>query len=461
VRTALELHSGARETIVSAGTASPLLINSFVYDAPRSPIAVWGLRFLIAVILIGASSPLIGFVNALTGLTILGFTAAVAGLQRPVLGIFGIGMLCVIDSLTRALLMTGGLFRYNTLNYLLLLACLLSLRTVSRLRDEQTRALQAFVLLLCVASIMSPDLHSASFAILNVAAEMGLILYFVRASGDLQIYYWLAVVNGCLAAIMCLALFHQTEVVSRVNPNAWAYLPLTALFSICMGLRFAESGMERFLLVLLTVVNCTWVFLSASRGSMIVALICGIYIVQATKGVTLKVSFILFGVALALTVVTFFSDMQAYAIKRVNKLFDDKYNMKSRTSGRSELAETGVEMFASNPFGEGTGAFATELADVVGYHKQAHSAWVKTAVENGVAGLVTLGFYVLSFALTGRRKRFRGAMGLGIVATLSLATAFCSTEFTSKGLWWLAAGCTALFHYSIPDEDESSYPVET
>ena len=82
----------------------------------------WGRRFVILAILTWAASFVIGFENALTILVLVGFAAAVVGLRSPAIGLLGIGMLATLDALTRVFLLSGGLLRWNTLNYWLLLS---------------------------------------------------------------------------------------------------------------------------------------------------------------------------------------------------------------------------------------------------------------------------------------------------------------------------------------------------
>ena len=77
---------------------------------------------------------------------------------------------------------------------------------------------------------------------------------------------------------------------------------------------------------------------------------------------------------------------------------------------------------------------------------QAHSAWVKTLVENGIPGTALLAAFVASYAFAGWSRRSRDAALLGGLTTAVLGLAFVSTEFMIKGLWFLAMGANILLH---------------
>jgi heme/copper-type cytochrome/quinol oxidase subunit 3 len=75
---------------------------------------------------------------------------------------------------------------------------------------------------------------------------------------------------------------------------------------------------------------------------------------------------------------------------------------------------------------------------------------VKILAENGVPGLLVLGGFVLSFAVTGLRSRIRSLRRLGLMTTAVLALAFTSTEYQNKGVWFLAAITIAMMGPTSP-----------
>jgi O-antigen ligase len=114
----------------------------------------------------------------------------------------------------------------------------------------------------------------------------------------------------------------------------------------------------------------------------------------------------------------------------------------------------GWYIFSEHPwFGVGTGGFVQAELNLPTHiavaksrfeRKAAHAGWIKMLAENGIPGGALLLGYVLSFAAVGWRTRDRELRRLGVLTTTVLGLAFVSTEFQSKGLWFLAAGSTVL-----------------
>src|SRR5205823_9014360 len=107
-------------------------------------------------------------------------------------------------------------------------------------------------------------------------------------------------------------------------------------------------------------------------------------------------------------------------------------------------------------FGVGTGGFTSAFLELNAREGmtqfirdrplQAHSGWMKILAENGIPGIMLLGTYVVSFAVSGLRTRIPDLRKLGVTVTAVLAVAWVSTEFQNKGLWLLAAGATVLLN---------------
>jgi hypothetical protein len=57
---------------------------------------------------------------------------------------------------------------------------------------------------------------------------------------------------------------------------------------------------------------------------------------------------------------------------------------------------------------------------------------------------VLLAAFILSFTAAGLTSPIRGAASLGLLVTITISTALLSTEFQSKGVWFLAAGATVV-----------------
>jgi hypothetical protein len=212
-------------------------------------------------------------------------------------------------------------------------------------------------------------------------------------------------------------------------------------------------------IVNLAMVNLAWIFLSSSRGNILMAGMCLVYLILGVRGVSRRLAFAVVAVVLAGAVTLQFSEFSDRAVERIGHLLDPDYNLTSRTSGRYDRAIGAWHIFLNNPFGVGTGGFRVawaRLGDLggtlqthgVGTETAAHSGWMRVLAENGVVGGLLFAAYVLSFAVAGfqRARLNRDLLLLGVLTSAVLAVGFVSTEFSGKGLWFLAAGVTVLLH---------------
>ena len=442
---------------MSANIASMLdTPERMVRADPARTIELTGRWFVLLVVATWASGVVIGFERALTLLVTMGFVGAVAGLSYPAVGLLSVAMLCALDTPARVYMLVGGLLRYNTFNYWLLITLLLGLWYVRRMHDPHTRLLQLFVVLLGIGLIVSPNLTFGLQHFLNIAAPFGLLVYFAPAASSATVWLWLGVSSGMVGAGGGLLYYLQRGNLAYINGNAWALFPLTALFAICLAYPFAmELRRGRIALMLLAVVNCAWVFLSGSRGGLLMALVCMAYLILVMRGVGGRLTLLIIAGIVAVAVSTQFTDLQAHTLHRIDRLFNSQVSLVSRTSGRSELMRGGVAIFMEHPLGVGTGGFAhawsqlppsLRIAFGRGQEFQSHSAWVKVLAENGVPGILLFASYVGSFLVVGVLSRERQRWVLGLLVTIVLSAAFGTTEFQSKGLWFLAAGATTLLH---------------
>jgi O-antigen ligase len=415
----------------------------------RSPASFWGKRLVIVSVATWTASLAIGFERGLLLLTMIAFAAAIVGIRKPVLGLLGVAMLCTLDSVSRTYLLTGGIWRWNTFNYWLLIVMLLSLPFLLQLSNLQTRLFQLFLFVLIVGLMFSEDPKVGLQDVLNVITLFGLIVYFARCELSHDNWYWMAVVCGSLAGAGGVAFYLQQHSLPEMNRNAWSFLPLTAIFAVALA--FSVSGLRRgrLWLTVIAAVNSVWVFLSGSRGSSLIALVCLIFIVvqmRKTGGALPKVAA---GLVIALAVASQFVEEQSMAVHRMSRLLDSRYSLTSRTSGRSDLVLGGWYIFQQHPFGIGTGGFATAWLNLrqreghstfrEGVYKPAHSGWIKVLTENGLPGILVFASFVLSFAVVGWTRRKEGMFLLGLLVTVSLSVAFLTNEFQGKGLWFLAA----------------------
>jgi O-antigen ligase len=425
----------------------------------RTPSAasVWGVPVIALTIGIWLASLALGFQTGLVLLTLMGFAAAVVGLWKPALGVLGVVILCTLDAVSRGYLLTGGLLRWNTFNYWLVVVMLLQLGWLVRLKDPQIRLLQVFIVLLTVELVFSTDLIGGTQHVLNLATIFGLLIYFARANSDQEVWYWSAMVSGVVSGLGSLIFYLQQERLPEINANAWSFFPLTSVFAACVYLARPVRRRRSPLLVILVFVNTGWVFLSGSRGSLFICVVCLLFILlrlQALKGTWLTLSV---AVLVAITIAGQFGGLESRSIGRVTKLFDREQSLTSRTSGRWDLALGGWYIFLDHPLGVGTGGFPHAWATLSkrkgistfrGWEKQAHSGWIKVLAENGIPGILLFSGFVLSFAVLGWRRRKTGMFLPGLVVTLVLSVAFLADEFQGKGLWYLAGAVMMFFTLS-------------
>jgi O-antigen ligase len=414
-----------------------------------SPAAYWGKRLSILSVAVWTAGLAIGFEKSLLVLTLVGFAAAITGMRRPALGLIGIGMVCTLDSISRAYLLTGGLWRWNTFNYWLLVVMLLSLPFLLHLRDLQTRLVQGILLVLIVGLAFSADPRAGLQDVLNIVTLFGILVYFARSQGITDAWYWMAVVCGSLAGAGGLLFHLKQEGLPDVNPNAWSFFPLTAIFTITLAFAVGRLRRSRLPLALLAAINAVWVFLSGSRGSFLISLVCLIFIIVRMQKSGGAIPIIGVALLIALGVASQFVEQESEAVHRFDKLLDSRRSWTSRTSGRSDLALGGWYTFQEHPLGIGTGGFANAWVNLrqreglsvfrEGVYTPAHSGWIKILTENGVPGVLFFSAFVFSFAGIGWRRRREGLFLLGLLVTLSLSVAFLADEFQGKGLWFLAA----------------------
>jgi len=410
----------------------------------------WGKLLLVLIPVVWAASFAIGFANSVLLLNVIGLLLAILGLRWPELGLLGIGMLCTLDPLTRNLLLGGGLWRWNTLNYWLLIVILLNLRLLLRINDPNTRLLQIFLGIMALMLPLSVYLEDGLQDLLNVGATFGLLVYFVKSSRNPLAYYWQGIINGVVGALGGLVFYLQLGTLPYINPNSWAAFPLTAMFAIALALPGAVTVRRgRPILLFLAATNLVWVFLTGSRGSLLTALVVVVYYLLVLRSFSWTTLFLIVGSISLFWASNLLLDRETYALARIQRLFDPTYTLAERTSGRSEIADTGIKIFLQRPLGIGTGSFRAGaiILDIQGgAARPAHSGWIKTLAENGVQGIVIMLMMVGSFLWVGWRSHERNRFALGFLVTGVLAVSFLSKELQGKDLWYLVAGVIPLLH---------------
>ena len=426
------------------------------YESARpKPVAYWGRRFVACILIVWAASLVIGFMHALTVLMFASLAVSFLGLRRPEIGLIGISMLCTLAPIATPLIFTGGLWRWNTVNYSLLLVQIVFVRFLLKLKDPHTRLLKVFIGVLVVQLLVTPDFGNGTQEVLEMLTPFALLIYFGRAANDNETWYWLAAVAGTLAAAGGLVYYQQVESLPPLNENVSAYFPLTAIFAICLGIRFADNPRKRRTLTALAIANFIWVFLSGSRGATLVALCCFVFFISQLPGVKARLLFSASLVVMAFAIAAAFPRFRDHALNKLQRLTDPTLSADQRTNGRSDLMAGGLRMFREHPLGIGTGGFRYNWARLnsvegqkyfyrVGEMAPAHAGWITVLAENGVVGVACLSSFLLSFTVVPLMGRRKGTLAIGIFVTITLAVALTASDVSQMGLWFLAAGVITL-----------------
>jgi O-antigen ligase len=446
---------------MSAVQVPPDALRHAQARATRMEIETWGPAIAVIGLTVWAAGLFVSIELCVGLLTALGFGLAVLGLWRPALGLLGVALLCTLDPLMNSYVFTGGLLRWNTFNYWLLFVLVLFFGVLLRLQNRHVVLLECWLGLLGIELLISADYLTGMQDLFGAFAALGLLVYFARGGQQPGAWFWLAVISSTVAAGGSLSYFLRAGATDLINPNAVAFMPITGLFACCMGLPFAARyRMGQPLLAALAGLNFVMVVLTASRGSMITSSVCLVYLLISMRGIGRKVVVLGLVAIIGIVALSQFTDLRTYAFHRLNLFVDPNVNLTDATSGRADLAKAGLHMFEQNPLGRGTGGFATAWSQLsyrdsesgwgVGHLKAAHSGWIKILVENGLPGALLYGLFLLGFAVSGWRSGSRELVLLGCLATIVLSLAFLTTEYQSKGVWFIAAGVMTLLRSRRP-----------
>ncbi len=419
----------------------------------RSSLRLWTRGLLIIIAIAWASAFVIGLAPALSVLMIVALAAVVIGLRLPAVGALGIGMLCTLDAVFRMVLLTGGLFRWNTINYLLLLVAVAFHRQLKIIPRGQLALLVTFTTLLAFEIGFSAEPELGVQHLLGLLAVFGVVVALARAHKEPELWESMALVNGTLGALGGLVFFLTHAELG--NRNAWGWFPLTAIVSTALAAATQTTGRVRFMLVPLAGINLVWVFLSASRSDLAVGMLATAFVFVSGRGVVQRLMYVAVGVGLVILLADRFLPLTDEAFARLDKLTESDISLRAKTSGRSELVLGGWYIFEDHPLGVGTGGFAHAWATLgdregmTGFQKgeefSAHAGWIKTLAENGVPGFALLVAFISSFIVVGLRQPNNQLRALGVLTALIVSTSFLATEFQSKGLWFLMASTMLLF----------------
>jgi hypothetical protein len=269
--------SSEHEDLATAPTRMPLWVRSLAA----------------VVVLLWLGSFVFGFETSLALISFLGFVAAIIGLSKPKVGLIGVGIMFMLDPLTRVYLSGQGALPWNSLNYWLVIVGFLFIKLIFQLRDPQSRWLAALILILVFYLIPSSRPFYGFQFILNLASTFGVLVYFSRVAEDMRVWRYMGFVNGVVAGIGGGIFFLQRDILSAINANAFAYFPICAILSISM-ISFIGPNLRKrgsVALIGLLAINMLWVFLSGSRGGMIVSLVSAAFFLSNVRNHGQRLSF--------------------------------------------------------------------------------------------------------------------------------------------------------------------------
>ncbi len=421
------------------------------------------------------------FVDFTTAINIIGFFAFIGlifGIKYRLWGLFSLFLLVILDPLLRVFVLQGGLLRWNTLNYWLLIITIVNIRTISRNWYHGLKFYFVWLLILLFQLSYSQNLLFGSQSLLYILSFFGLYIYVTKCfDSDLNnMLYRSALFFGSVSAIVGfffyryygLRVFDTTYLNNLgfssnslvINPNAFSFTFKLAVMLLCIYFSKLKNKKDKLLFAVMIVLNATWIFMSGSRGGILLCIVSFIFIIE-------KVNFkkiITYGL-LCLIVFQLLKPVilnsENFTMQRIALLINEDIKVSKRTSGRSELYKVGWQMFQMYPFGIGTGSFKSGLAKYATFNEKyidntkyksgvaAHSAYIMTIVENGIIGLLPLILFLISFAWTGYRFQDLWLNKLGLYATTTTLISFLSNEFQGKSTWlFIAITCYIFFIYS-------------
>lgn len=418
-----------------------------------------GLAWIALVLATFAASPFVGLERSVALLAAASYATLPLLRRWPTLALLGVATLCTLEPLTTSLLLTGGLLRWNTFNYVLLAIALVNLLPLVRASGWHELAALAFVGLLVLQLPLGADPREGMQTVLAVLALFGLLAILLRAT-DGAAWLWMGIAAGVVGAAGTASFTRVAESLPPINANAWSYMPLTALFALCLALPFARGWGAILGVVALSLANLAAVVGSASRGSMLLgaAIVCFLLVAPGRGRWRLAAA------ACVLTLTALLAlrvpAAERRAIARVALLFDREASAVDRTSGRAALVAGGLVLFHRAPLGIGTGGFAIAWSGLGprdglptwgrNQMRLAHAGWLKVLVENGVPGVLLFATFVALFVVRGVGSVAWERRCVGVLTGSVLALAFLTTEFQSKGPWFLAAGAMRLLATVAP-----------
>ncbi|MCB0689389.1 MAG: O-antigen ligase family protein [Saprospiraceae bacterium] len=394
-------------------------------------------------------------------LVVISFILAIRNYNQPRMLTY-ILIMVAVDPVMRTYLMGGVLFRYHSFDYLLLSLVLINFLYGGRVHLKPIRIYMFLLLWMIIGLLISKDIVLGGLSIVGYLGFLAfyLILWHAVDSPGFGDILHDGLRYGILASLLFSMLFFLSfgiEVFRQdlfdefggdyINPNSFSYMPLAGIvFSTLLVKLFGHSARKQLIiqLILFGIIG-----LSGSRGSFIVG---GLAIFFSLSG-AIRTTRLVFVRIIAYFILSFSATLLktsgVYTLERLSTFFQEEKDLSTASSGRSEIAFIGFQMFKSRPLvGLGTGSFRETFAELTASYQYfgsdflrkkqgdriaAHSAYVKVMAENGLIGLILLTGFLLSIYKARTKDNFH------IIAFSILVISLLSTEFNAKVPWFICA----------------------
>ena len=448
----------------------------------------WALMWMVLSAVFFVIAAIFGFQEGVWLLLAVGMVTLLLGMNRPAVAVLSIGMLVMMDFHIHEL-SGASWIRWNTLIFLFIIVFGLYYPLLLRRLYLQVRLAAVLILLMGVWLLFSTSRFDGVQHILNMFIMFAMIPFFARLVRQGDDWFWFGVTIGVASIFVNVAyyLFTPPSDVSG-GINSLAQSPLTGNMVVALVYHTVQSFYRRGILLLVASVTFGLVFLSASRGATIVALIPMAYLLISTLpfGVAqtaftnigkqrllalhlaIGVAILIFG---SLITVAIFPEFRNKTVSKFQIVLDTDRSLTERTNLRSVAASAGWDSFKEHPMGIGTGSFNDSFVRLGIRNDRgeflslsAHSAWTKVLTENGVFGIALLFAFVLSYAYSGFRARGADSKSLrllGVTIALVLGTGMLFTLFDNKGFWMVAAAGAVLLNTRRTEDTAKSPSPES
>lgn len=434
--------------------------------------------FAIAGFLFAALGFLLGFSVFITMAAFASLLGVFLGLayNNPILGFLSITVLLVLDPMIRGYVLVGGLFRWNTINYWLIVFTIANSKLLLNNLTRHLKAVIAFILLIFIQLAYTNDFENGILSILGIFSIIALYTYVisVKQYNIKLILYYCSLVAGYAGLLTGLIFFRENSFqvytlshyynlgltiddMEAINANSFAVTLVAPIMITTVAFSFLKDKRHRFILFILSLGNLILLTFTGSRGALLTGIV-SLYFMLTKKTNALKLIFwALIGYYILSMSAPLLENVDSSIARKIYVLFNDDASVSQKTNDRSDIALIGYQMFLENPLGVGTGNFSYTFKKFTMYSfsdlsisqttKQSHSAFIKIMAENGIFGILLFLLFISTYYYNKKNPIYKN----GIYFILAALATFLSSEFQHKPIWFVGA---IVAYLSTIKEDE-------